>query len=174
MRLGTTLRDSWLWPGVMAAVGQQPFGPEKLIKQGGGASVIAHLTCRHAEADRATIRIRYGMKPGVHTAFRASALGGAPILAGPGHGVLVVSSDGGDTGMPVDAVSGIVMAQDRDMRETPDACDDAERGKVAGFIRCGDRLIAILDPIALLPHSADRAVVTPNTWNQETTYGSAA
>ncbi len=34
--------------------------------------VIAHLTGRYEETDRATTRIRYGMKLGVHAAFRAS------------------------------------------------------------------------------------------------------
>ena len=58
--------------GIIATVGQQPFGLGKFIKQGGSTGVIADLTGRNEEADRATIRIRDGMKLGVHAAFRAS------------------------------------------------------------------------------------------------------
>jgi len=36
------------------------------------AGVIADLTCRYEETDRATIRIGYGMELGVHAAFCAS------------------------------------------------------------------------------------------------------
>ena len=42
------------------------------MEQGGSTDVIADLTGRNEEADRATIRIRDGMKLGVHAAFRAS------------------------------------------------------------------------------------------------------
>jgi len=48
------------------------IGLGKLIKQGGSTGVIADLSRRYEEADRATILIRYGMQLGVHATFRAS------------------------------------------------------------------------------------------------------
>lgn len=43
----------------------------KLVEQGGGTDIIADLACGHEKAERAAVRIRHGMKLGVHAAFRA-------------------------------------------------------------------------------------------------------
>ena len=58
--------------GIIATISEQPLGFGKLVEQSGGTDIIADLACGHEEAERAPLRIRHGMKFGVHAAFGAA------------------------------------------------------------------------------------------------------
>ncbi len=65
---------------VVASFGQQPLRGRKANQQGRGPCVIADLTCRLEEADRAYCRIRYRVQFGANAAL-GSADETAPLVA---------------------------------------------------------------------------------------------
>lgn len=72
-------RDAELYPsvfqcisepvGIIAPVGQQPLCLWQTTQQGSCPGVIADLTCRHEDADRASIAVGDGLQLGVHAAL---------------------------------------------------------------------------------------------------------
>ena len=57
--------------GIMAPVGEHPFGSGQTAWQGSCASVIADLACGHEELQRTPLGVRDGMQLGVQATLRA-------------------------------------------------------------------------------------------------------
>ena len=52
---------------IITAISEEPFSIRQTAQQGRGTGIVAHLTGRDKERDRAAAGVRDGMQPGVHT-----------------------------------------------------------------------------------------------------------
>lgn len=58
--------------GVVAPVGDQPFGSGQAVQEGRRSGVVAYLAGSHEKPQRSAHHVCYGVQPRVQTALRAA------------------------------------------------------------------------------------------------------